>query len=76
MHPRQPTQGDPQVSAQSLTLSVGAAAQAAGVSRATINRFIRDGSLSSVKLGKRRLVMKADLQDWLTSHRTIAAKAA
>ena len=59
-----------------LTLSIKAACHVSGLSPATLHRKILEGSLPSIKVGKRRLVMKADLQDWLTSHRTIAAKAA
>ncbi len=49
-----------------LAYSPAEAAEALGVSRATINIHIADGTIPSVKLGGRRLIRRADLEALLT----------
>lgn len=44
-----------------LALQLGEAAQAIGISKATIYRRIADGSLPSTRVGGRRLVLRDDL---------------
>ena len=36
-----------------------------GLSRASLYRAIKDGALRSVKIGKRRLILRADLEAFL-----------
>jgi excisionase family DNA binding protein len=48
-------------------LSVEECAKATGISRAEIYIHIGSGELASIKLGRRRLVRRQSLQDWLIS---------
>lgn len=43
------------------------ASNASGVSKATIERAIRNGDLRSVKLGGARLILAESLHEWLRS---------
>ena len=51
-----------------LLWSVGEAARALGVSRATAFARISDGTLPSIKLGRRRLVPIAALRELIAAH--------
>ena len=48
-------------------LSIAETAQALGLARSNVYRFITDGSLQSVKVGARRLVSEAALADFINS---------
>jgi excisionase family DNA binding protein len=52
-----------------LALSVVDAAHAIGVSRATIYILFAQRKLKSVKIGKRRLVERAEVERFLAAHR-------
>lgn len=48
-----------------LALSIEEAAVAAGSSRTVLFREIREGRLQKVKVGRRTLILEADLKSWL-----------
>jgi excisionase family DNA binding protein len=48
-----------------LVYSVGEAARACGLSRATLYRLIASGKLKTVKVGARRLVLRSALDELL-----------
>ena len=52
-----------------LALSVAEAARAIGVSRATLYLLFAQHEIRSVKIGKRRLVERAELERFLADHR-------
>jgi excisionase family DNA binding protein len=52
-----------------LALSVSDAARAIGVSRATIYVLLARRQLKSLKIGKRRLVERAEVERFLAAHR-------
>lgn len=55
-----------------ISLSVEDAAEEAGISRSYIYLAIKAGELATLKLGKRRLIMRDDLIAWLQSKRQAA----
>jgi excisionase family DNA binding protein len=52
-----------------LALSVSDAARAIGVSRATLYVLFAQRQLKSLKIGKRRLVERAEVERFLADHR-------
>jgi excisionase family DNA binding protein len=52
-----------------LALSVSGAARAIGVSRATLYVLFAQHKLKSLKVGKRRLVERAEVERFLAAHR-------
>jgi excisionase family DNA binding protein len=50
-------------------LTQAEAAEALGVSRWTIQRMLRDGTLPHVVVGRSRVIRKADVEDLLTETR-------
>ncbi|MDA0353754.1 MAG: helix-turn-helix domain-containing protein [Chloroflexi bacterium] len=50
------------MTAERITYGLSEAAEQLSVSRKTIERLIRDGSLRSVRIGRRRLVTATDLR--------------
>lgn len=59
-----------------LAISVEEAAAMSGLGRTTIYLALGEGSLRSLKVGKRRLIRVEALKDWMTAHETAPAKAA
>ena len=57
-----------------LALGVKEAAEAVGLSHWTIRKFIREGKLRSVRLGKRVLVEPGELQALIEAGRKAAAQ--
>jgi len=57
-----------------LALGVKEAAAAVGLSHWTIRKFIREGKLRSVRLGKRVLVEPGELQALIETGRKAAAQ--
>lgn len=55
-----------------LAVSVIEAAGLAGVGRTTIYEAIQDGTLKSLKIGKRRLIRTEALRDWLAAHEAVS----
>lgn len=51
-----------------LAVSTFEAAEISGVGRTTIYEAIQSGALKSVKIGKRRLIRIAALDEWLSGH--------
>jgi excisionase family DNA binding protein len=51
-----------------IAVSPAEAARLAGIGRTTIYAAISSGELSSLKLGKRRLIVVAALRAWLQAH--------
>ena len=60
-------------SGERLALGRDEAAEATGVSVVTIDRAIADGALLSHKVRGRRLILVADLLDWLRADKEAAA---
>ena len=58
-----------------IAVSVGEAAAMCGCSRAFLYGYVTGGSLPSVRLGKRRLIRIADLEEWMAGRATSAAAA-
>ena len=56
-----------------LAVGVEDAAKLVGVGRTEIYKAIKQGNLSSLKIGKRRLIRIATLQEWLASLENLAA---
>lgn len=54
---------------ETLALTVSEAAEAARISRARLYEAIRDGELALAKVGRRSIVLRVDLADWLASKR-------
>jgi excisionase family DNA binding protein len=52
-----------------LALSVSDTARAIGVSRATLYVLFAERKLKSLKVGKRRLVERAEIERFLAAHR-------
>lgn len=48
-----------------LLLTVAAAAALLGIGRTTTNQLVMSGQLKSVQLGRRRLVVRASLQEYI-----------
>ena len=51
-----------------IAVSVEDAAAMAGVGRTTLYAALGDGSLRSLKIGKRRLIRVESLKAWITAH--------
>ena len=58
----------PNASVEPIAVSPAEAARLAGIGRTTIYVAISSGELSSLKLGKRRLIVVATLRAWLQAH--------
>jgi excisionase family DNA binding protein len=58
----------PNASLDPIAVSPAEAARLAGIGRTTIYAAISSGSLSSLKVGKRRLIAVATLRAWLQAH--------
>jgi excisionase family DNA binding protein len=58
----------PNASTEPIAVSPAEAARLAGIGRTTIYAAISSGELSSLKLGKRRLIVVAALRAWLQEH--------
>jgi len=58
----------PNSSVEPITVSPAEAARLAGIGRTTIYAAISSGELSSLKLGKRRLIVVTSLRAWLQAH--------
>jgi excisionase family DNA binding protein len=56
-----------------LAVGVEDAAKLVGVGRTEIYKAIKQGSLASLKIGKRRLIRVEALQEWLASLENVAA---
>lgn len=54
---------------EALALTIPEAAEAARISRARLYEAIRDGELALAKVGRRSIVLRADLAAWLASKR-------
>jgi excisionase family DNA binding protein len=76
-HPGEQPRGQANMSAQEappnasvgpIAVSPAEAARLAGVGRTTIYAAISSGELSSLKLGKRRLIVVTALRAWLQAH--------
>jgi excisionase family DNA binding protein len=52
-----------------LALSISAAARALGVSRATVYVLLSEHKIGSVKVGKRRLIERAEIERFIAAHR-------
>lgn len=59
-----------QINSDRLALTVPAACEAASLGRTMVYKAITTGELASIKVGKRRLVLRDDLLDWLRRQRT------
>jgi excisionase family DNA binding protein len=59
-----------------LLLGILEAAALAGVSRSFLYERLADGSISSVKAGRRRLVIASSLNQWVASLPIVASKQA
>lgn len=57
-----------------LAVSVEDAAAMAGVGRTTLYAALGDGSLRSLKIGKRRLIRVEALSAWITAHEAEGGK--
>ena len=55
-----------------INYSIPEAAHAAGVGRSTLYEAIAAGALRSSKVGKRRLIPVAALNDWLAGHEVVS----
>ena len=55
-----------------ISYSVEEAAEATGIGRSHLYIAIKTGELASLKLGKRRLLMREDILAWLKRQRTAA----
>ena len=53
-----------------LAVSVEEAAAMSGLGRTTIYKALGDGSLRSLKIGKRRLIEVEALRQWIAGHQT------
>lgn len=54
---------------QRLAMSVDEAQKVTGVCRTTLYSAMRDGSLPSLKVGRKRLLLWDDVRQWLEQHR-------
>ncbi|MEW5964187.1 MAG: helix-turn-helix domain-containing protein [Pseudomonadota bacterium] len=54
---------------QKLSFTVSEASAATGIGRTSLYMLIADGKLRAVKAAGRRLILKADLEDFLASCR-------
>jgi excisionase family DNA binding protein len=52
-----------------IAMTVEAAARETGISRSRLFDFIRSGQLPSVKIGRRRLVLRDDVRQFLAERR-------
>jgi excisionase family DNA binding protein len=52
-----------------LVWNVAEAAEKLGISRAHIYKFIQTGELRSLKIGSRRMILPADVEDFLARSR-------
>ena len=57
----------PDAKHEQIALSVVEAAQRAGVGRSTIYEELASGRLGARKLGRRTVILEADLRQWLAS---------
>jgi excisionase family DNA binding protein len=57
-----------------LAVSVEEAAAMSGLGRTTIYLALGEGSLRSLKVGKRRLIRVEALKAWMAAHETAPAK--
>jgi excisionase family DNA binding protein len=51
-----------------IAVSIEEASAISGVGRTTLYQALGVGGLPSLKVGRRRLVLVADLQGWLSAH--------
>jgi excisionase family DNA binding protein len=58
-----------------LAVSIVDAARAAGVGRSTIYENINSGALKARKAGRRTLILRSDLEAWLSSFPPVKAAA-
>ena len=58
-----------------LAVSVEEAAAMSGLGRSTIYLALGEGSLRSLKVGKRRLIPLEALKDWMAAHEIAPEKA-
>jgi excisionase family DNA binding protein len=58
-----------------LAYPIPDAVRAAGIGRSFIYCAIKAGDLPVVKMGRRTLILRADLETWLRSHRATSADA-
>ncbi len=54
-------------------LTIPQAAQLIGISRATVNRFVSEGKLGSVKLGRSRRILREQLAEFVAAGRRDAS---
>jgi excisionase family DNA binding protein len=52
-------------------LTVNEVCEALRLGRTVVNSYLWDGTLPSLKLGRRRLVLRSDLEQFLQEHRDI-----
>ena len=50
-------------------LNIKEVSQLLGISIAVINKFIKEGSIPSYKIGKRRLFNQEEIVAWVKTHR-------
>ena len=58
------------------TLSVAETAELLGISRWLVQQCVRDGSLPSVRVGRRILIPRARLDAWLSGTNAVVGMAA
>lgn len=64
------------ISANRVALSVEEVAKAVGASPSFIWKNLKEGSLSSVRVGRRRMIRAADLDAWLAKNVVVEARHA
>jgi excisionase family DNA binding protein len=57
-----------QSDAESALIGISHLAERLGLSRRTIHRILAKGELSSIQIGRRRLIRLSDLRPWLAGH--------
>jgi excisionase family DNA binding protein len=55
-----------------LAFSVDDSCRATGVGRTTLYAAIKNGELRATKVGRRTVILRADLESWLNSCRGVA----
>ena len=67
------SQGEPQ-EGHAEVLTVNEVCEVVRLGRTVVNSYLWDGTLPSLKIGRRRLVLRSDLEQFLQEHRdTIGA---